>query len=146
MDPVTMALVAAGFSAVGSLFKGVTGYLGGKAQKRQADHAADQANQEAGVRAQVELDDLDRIEGEGAVRAAANGAGLSGSTQDVLADIDQRGMFNARSALWAGMTKAENAMYEGRVAKRQGALQLIGGGMSAGSSLATGLSGGGGGG
>lgn len=139
MDPVSASvMISAGISSIGKLFKGFMGWQAGKAQERQAKAAAAQANAEAGVKAQASLDELDRTEAEGAVRAADNGGGLSGSTQDVLADIDRRGMFNARSLIWAGATRANNALYEGKLARRQGALDLVGGVIGAGSSVAGG--------
>lgn len=135
MDPIT---IAAAFAAVGSLLKGVMGYGEGKAKERQAQMAAQQANADAGIKAQASLDQLDRTEAEATVRAAQNGGGFSGSTQDVLRDMDQRGIFNARSLIYAGATKAANYRYEGAVASREGSLKLISGVVSAGSSLAGG--------
>lgn len=138
MDPVTIALIAsAGLGAVGKLVKGLGGYAAGKAAKRQSEFRARQFNNEAGIEAQAELEHLNEVGGETAVRAAAGGGGLAGSSLDVLADTERKGMFNARSLIYAGATKAENALYEGRVAKKQGGLALIGGGVGAGATLAS---------
>lgn len=140
-----LIIAAAGLSAVGSLVKGLSAYSAGKAAKRQSEARARQFNREAGIEAQVALEELDQTGGEAAVRAAASGGGLASSSADVLADIERKGMFNARSLLYAGSTKAENALYEGRVAKKQGALELVGSTLKAGSSLANAFAGGGGG-
>lgn len=137
MDPVTITVMA--LQAVGSLVKGIGAYQAGKAREKQAKMAAVQANQEAAIEANVALDEADRVGGEAAVRAAANGGGFDGSTADVLADIERRGAFNARSAIWAGSTKANNFLYEGKVARRQGALALLGATVDAGSSVAGGF-------
>ena len=133
MDPVSIAVM--GMSAVGGLLKGITGFAAGNAKKRQAELAAAQARSEAGVQAQVALEDADQVEAVAATRAAANGGGFDSSAADVLADIRRKGMFNARSALWQGETEAENALFEGRLAKKQGTLALIGGTLDAGTSV-----------
>lgn len=123
MDPIT---IAAAIALAGGIFKGFTGWLGGKAQEKQGQARARQANQEAGQQAQAALAEEDEVAGEAAVRAAANGGGLDGSSADVLADIERRGQYNARSAIWAGTTKAENALYEGKTGRRQATLNGIG--------------------
>lgn len=124
--------------AIGSLLKGFMAYSAGKAQERQLKYAAAQENADASVRAQAELDKLDRIEGEAAVRAAQNGGGFTGSTQDVLGDMDSRGVFNARSLIYQGATRGRNDLYQAKIARRDGALKLVGASVEAASSLASG--------
>lgn len=137
MDPVTITVAA--LASVGKLLGGIGAYNKGKAIERQMQFRARQANQEGAIRANVALTEADQVGGEAAIRAAQNGGGLSGSAVDVLADIERRGAFNARSAIWAGATEAENALYEGKVARREGALKLIGATLDAGTSLASGF-------
>lgn len=120
MDPVTIAIAT--MAAVGGLLKGFMSFSEGSAVKAQMQHRADQANQEAGVRAQTQLDQLDRTGGDAAVAAAASGGGLSGSSQEVIGDLYRRGSFNVRSSIYSGLVAAHNARYQGDVAYKQGIL------------------------
>jgi hypothetical protein len=137
VDPISIAVL--GMAAVGGLLKGITGFAAGNAKKRQAEIAAAQSRSEAGVKAQVELENADETGAVAATRAAANGGGLDGSSADVLADLERKGMFNARSVLWQGETEAENALFKGRLAKKQGTLALISGTLDAGTTLLGGV-------
>ncbi|WP_332772933.1 hypothetical protein [Phenylobacterium sp.] len=134
MDPVTITVMA--LTAISGLMKGLSNYSAGKNAKKQADRAAVQARQEGGVEAAIRLAELDEAGGELAVRAAANGGGLAGSSADALDELERKGMFNVRSAIWGAETKAENASYEGRVAKKEGTIGLISSLVETGGSLA----------
>jgi hypothetical protein len=137
VDPVTAAIAIAALSSVGKLLGGFGAYSQGKSIERQKQADAVRQNQQGAIEANVALDEADRVAGQAAVDAAGNGAGLSGSSQDVLGDLERRGKFNARSALWAGQTKAENSLFEGRVARRQGAMKLLTSTVDAGTTLAS---------
>lgn len=133
MDPLT--IVAAGISAIGSLFKGITSLFGGNNEEKAAEYAAQQHQDEAGVSAQEALDEGARAAAHAAVQGAANGGGFVGSTLGVIQDLSNRAMFNARAALYRGKAQAQSDIYQGKVAQAQGQQALIGGVLGAGSSL-----------
>lgn len=126
MDPVSIALLAsAGISAIGKVLGGVGGYSAGKAQATALRAGADQARAEAGIEAQLGLEDADRTEGRAATLAAASGGGLTGSALDVLDDLERQSQFRAKAAIYRGEMEARSREYEARVAKRQGAVSLV---------------------
>lgn len=123
MDPF---LVSAGINAVGSLFKGIGGFFGANNQARAMQAAAAQAGSEAGVNAQTALQQGDAVAAKAATQAAANGGGITGSSLAVIQDLSQKAMFNARSAAYRGATEVQRDLYQAKVAKQQGLMDLIG--------------------
>lgn len=136
MDPFT---IAAGISAIGGLFKGLTSLFSGEAQKKAADNAATQHLQEAGVGVQESLQEGDQVAARGATQAAANGGGIVGSSLGVISQISQAAMFNARAQAYRGRTQAQADVYQGKVAMAQGIQGLVGGVVSSASSLVGGF-------
>ncbi|HEV2530956.1 hypothetical protein [Phenylobacterium sp.] len=136
MDPFT---IAAGISAVGSLFKGLTGFFGGNTRAKAEQAAAQQAGQEAGVATSQALQQGESAAADAAVQGAANGGGLVGSTLGVIQDVANRSMFNARAAAYRGLTEERAHLYQAGVAKTQGLQDLIGSGIQAAGSLAGGF-------
>jgi hypothetical protein len=132
MDPFT---IAAGISAIGSLFKGVTGFLGGNRQASAERRAAEQAEAEGGVAAQQAVAQGDQVAAQGAVNAAANGGGFTGSALASISQLSQQALFNARAAAYRGVTEAQSHLYQAKVAKQQGLQDLVGGAIDAGASL-----------
>ena len=125
MDPMMAA--SAGMQAIGSLFSGILGFNAGNAQSDALKAAAMQANKEAGVQAQVALQQGDQVAARAAVQGAANGGGFTGSTLGIISQLGQQSMFNARAAVYRGSTQAQNDLYEAKVARRNATNQLIGG-------------------
>ena len=136
MDPFT---IAAGIGAVGSLFKGLTGLFGGNAEAAAHEANAQQDLRQAGVNTDIALRQGDAVAATGAVRAAANGGGLVGSSMGVIQDLAGQAMFNARQQVYRGQTQAQSERYAGAVAKANGINQLIGGVIGAGASLVGGF-------
>lgn len=136
MDPFT---IAAGISAVGSLFKGIGGFFAGNNQAKALKNAARQADAEAGVNAQIALQQGNAIAAKAATQAAANGGGLTGSSLAAIQDLSQKAMFNARTAVYRGMTEAQRDLYQANVAKAQGMLSLIGSFSPAAAGMANGM-------
>lgn len=132
MDPFTLA---AGFSAVGSLFKGILGFGAGNAQAKAMRAAAQQAEAEGGLAASNQVEETNAQAATGAVTAAANGGGFTGSSLGVIQGIANRGMFNARAAAYRGRTQAQRDMYDASVAQADATNSLIGGTLDAGTSL-----------
>jgi len=138
MDPIT---IAAGISALGSLFKGVSGLFAGNAQAKAEKNAARQADAEAGVNAQIALAQGDQTAAQGAVQAAANGGGFVGSSLAAISDLSRAAMFKARSAVYRGQTEMQAHLYNAKVAKAQGTNDLIGGVIGAAGAAAGGMAG-----
>lgn len=132
MDPIT---IAAALASAGKLFEGITAFIGGNDKKRLMQQAADQARQEGSVRANISLADSERAAARAATMAAGGGGGVVGSAIDVLDDLGRQAMFNARSAIYAGESEAQQRLYEGRVAKAEGMKTLITSGVRATSSF-----------
>jgi hypothetical protein len=127
-------VIAAALASAGELFKGITAFIGGNDEKRLMQQAADQARQESSVRANISLADAERAAARAATMAAGGG-GVTGSAIDVLDDLGRQAMFNARSAIYAGESEAQQRLYEGRVAKAEGVKTLITSGVRATSSF-----------
>ena len=132
-----MSVGAAGaLSALSSLVQGVGGWSASRARSAALKAAAKQARGEASMQAQMMADEGERTAAQAAVIGAATGGGFEGSFADVLASIEQTAIFNARSAIWSGNVEAANRLYEAKVAKQEGNLQLLSSVVQAGSSLA----------
>ncbi len=133
----TVSAGAAGLSAVGSLLSGIGSLVAGNHKATAERYAATQANDEAGVNAQIALQEGDQVAADAAVQAAANGGGFVGSSLAVLSSLSQQAMFNARAQVYRGRSEAQQHLYNAKVAKAQGRLGLVTGILSAGASLAT---------
>lgn len=128
--------LAAGASAVGSLFKGVGGYQAGKAKAKALGYAARNARQEAGINAQLALEDSDRIGARAATLAAASGGGgLQGSALSVIDDLARQGLYRARQTARDGISQSVALLQEATTAKRQGAADLTAGFIQAGTTV-----------
>lgn len=136
MDPFT---IAAGISALGSLFKGASGVFGGLNEQKAEQNAATQHEEEAGVNASNALQEGDEATARAATQVAANGGGFVGSSVGVLNGMASKAMFNARTQVYRGQTQAQADLYSGQVAKAQGIDEGISGAIDAGSSLAGGF-------
>lgn len=138
MDPITIAAAA---SAIASLFSGVSSFLGSKGAARAEEAAARQSSREAGVEANMALAQGDAVAASAATQVAANGGGLGGSSLAVIDQLSSQAMFNARRAIYGGVTEANAHLYNAKVAKKNGKLALIGSVFgAAGQGLAAGAS------
>jgi hypothetical protein len=131
--------LAGGLSALGSLFSGITTWVSDGRKATALDHAALQSSEEAGVNAQEQLQQGDATAAEGAVRAAANGGGMTGSSMGVIANLSNEAMFNARTQIYRGNVERQNDLYEAGTERAAGTDALIGAGIGAGSSLVGGM-------
>lgn len=136
MDPFT---IAAGISALGGVFKGLTGFFGGNAQAQAERNAALQAQMQGGVNAGLALQQGDAVAAHGAVTAAANGGGFVGSSLGVIQNLSQQAMYNARQQVYRAQTEAQAHLYAGQVDSMNARNALIGGAVDAGSSLVGGF-------
>jgi len=136
VDPVT---VMAGVSAIGNILGGIGAFKAARAQAKAMQASANQARAEAGVNAQLALEQADRAAGAAAVDAGAGGAGITGSALGALSDLASSGVYNARAALYAGTVEGRNLNYQARVTRKQGTLSLATGFLQAGASAATAL-------
>ena len=108
--------------------KAVRGFGDWQAKRAQASNlrrAAKAARGEASAEAQLAVDEAERAGARAAVVGAASGGGFDGSFGDVLGDLEQTGMFNARSAIFAGNVEANNRLYEADVATQESKMALL---------------------
>jgi hypothetical protein len=136
LDPFTLA---AGLSAIGSVFKGITGLIAGKREAQADKNAALQAEMEGGVNAQEALQSGNATAARAATQVAANGGGFVGSSLDVVKNLSEQAMFQARGQAYRARTVAQNDIYKAGVAKAQGLNQFVGSLINAGSSVAGGM-------
>jgi hypothetical protein len=123
----------------GGLVKGVSGFMAGKANARLA-----RAEAAGAVRTGVAQDDEIRLAarrtaGEAIAAMGAAGGGLgSGSALDVLREIEVESGLDRLRVKADAKNRAGALNYQARIAKRQGALELLGGVMEAGAQAAGG--------
>jgi membrane protein YqaA with SNARE-associated domain len=121
VDPVT---IMAGVAAIGNILGGIGSWSASRGQSKAMEAAGRQARAEAGVNAQLELEQGDRAAAAAAVQAA-QGGGLTGSALASIDDLASSAMFNARAAIYAGTVEGRNKDYEAKVLRRQGELTLV---------------------
>jgi hypothetical protein len=123
--PLPLMALAAGASAVGSLFGGIGKYQAGKARARALEASARNARQESGINASIQLEDADRIGARAATLAAASGGGgLSGSALAVIDDLSRQGMYKARQTVRDGVSESRALKADASAARRQASLDL----------------------
>lgn len=118
-------IITAGISAIGNMLGGIGAFKAARGQAHQLEAQARQAREEAGVNAQLALEEADRAAGAAAVEAGAGGGGITGSALSALDDLAAGGVYNARTALYAGTVESRNRMHEAKVTRRQGTLTLL---------------------
>lgn len=116
--------VMAGISAIGNILGGIGAFKAGRGQAKALEASARQARAEAGISAQLALEEADRAAATAAVEAGAGGAGITGSALASMDDLASSGLYNARAALYAGTVESRNRMYEAKVARKQATLTL----------------------
>lgn len=122
-------------SAVGNIVAGFGAFQSSRARARALRAAADQARAEGTLAAQMATDEAERTGATAAVRGAAMGGGFGGSFSDVMEDLERTGVFNARSAIYAGAMEARNREYEAKVSKMEGNYALASSALQASSSI-----------
>jgi hypothetical protein len=117
----------------GPLVKGVSGFMAGKANAKLM-----RAEARAAIRTGVAQDDDIRMEarrtaGEAIAGMGANGGGMgSGSALDALREIEVESGLDRLRVKADAHNKSAALNYQARLAKRQGAFELLGGIMDAG--------------
>lgn len=128
--------VAAALKAVGQFASGVSSWQASRARAAALKGAAKQARVEGSQAAQSATDEAERTAAAATVIGAASGGGTGGSFAGMLEQLERTGMFNARSAIYAGRVEANNRLYEAKVAKAEGNMELFSAVLGAGSTLA----------
>jgi hypothetical protein len=127
--------ISAGLNAVGSLFKGITGFFSGEAQARQEKIAAHEAAMQGGVNASLALMQGNATAEQGAAVAAANGGGFVGSSVSLIQSLSGQAMYNARATAYRAREQEEADFYQASVDKAGAWSSLIGGAMGAAGSI-----------
>lgn len=130
---------AKGLQAGGAVVGGLSGFMAGKANARLA-----RAEAKAAIRTGVAQDDdirmaARRTAGEAVAAMGAAGGGLgTGSATDVLREIEIESGLDRLRVKADASNRAAALNYQARIAKRQGAFELLGGFMEAGAQVAKG--------
>lgn len=132
----TMALAAAGVKAAGELAGGVDAFQRSRYEAAVLGAQAEAARGDAGVEAQLALEDGAREIGRGMVIAAQGGGGGAGSAHDVLADYSRQNSYEVRRIGIAGDNASRAALADARQAKRSGNFALFGSVVRAGAAVA----------
>ncbi|ODT88106.1 hypothetical protein [Phenylobacterium sp. SCN 70-31] len=131
-----LAVASAGLSALGKILGGVGAKKAGKARAQALEYSAGLDLQEAGLAAQLGLEEDERVAANLAVNAAAGGGGgLRGSALAVLDDLGRQSLMKARNTSYAGMTAAWARRNDASAARAQGSNALTEGIVGAGGSL-----------
>lgn len=118
-------MLAAGLSAVGSIFGGIGRYQQGRAKAKMLKFAAQNARREAGVMASIQMEESDRVGARAATLAASSGGGgVEGSALAVIDDLARQGLYRARHTVRDGLAQSQAMLTEATVAKRQASLDL----------------------
>lgn len=105
--------------------QGIGSWQMSRVKARQLKAQAKQLRRDGSTAGQQAADEAERVGARAAVVGAATGGGFEGSFGTVLEDLERTGVFNARSAIFAGESAAKQAEYEARVAKAEGNLALL---------------------
>ncbi len=140
----TVAFFGPPVAAVLSVVGGVMGYRQSQYQMAVADQNADAARREGSQQAAILSAEARRDVGHARALAGASGLTADGSAADVMGAMAAAGDFNARSAIYQGRRRVQQAQVDRRTAKQQGYASLINGFAQAGTILTAGLSGSGG--
>lgn len=122
---VTPEMAQAASQQVGRLIQGFGSWQASMSKAANLKASAKVARREASAEAQMATDEAERAGARAAVAGAASGGGFEGSFGSVLEDLERTGVFNARSAIYAGNVDANNRLYESEVAKQEGRFALI---------------------
>lgn len=120
--------ISAAESIVGSIFKGITGFVSSSEQAHAYSVQQHQDKLLGSVNAGEAIAQGDQVAARAATQAAANGGGLGGgaSGMGLIAEASQRAEFNGRVQIYRGMTEANNALYNEDVAKDNALNSAIG--------------------
>ncbi|WP_303832350.1 hypothetical protein [Asticcacaulis taihuensis] len=130
-----MSVFGSVLQGVGSIFGGMAASAQGKSQFNQLNKAAEQTRREGGIGSGLVTSAGRRQAADLVVNAAASGGGTSGSSLDVLKDLERQVRFQAVNTTISAENKARNLNYEARVAKRQGMVGELTGFLNAGASF-----------
>ena len=138
--PLAVAAVAsAGLSALGKILGGASAKSAAKRRAQQLEYSAGMDLAEAGVAAQLGLEDDERVAGQLAVAAAAGGGGgLGGSALRVLDDLGRQSLRKARNTTYQGQTAAWSRRNDAAQARAEGRNAFTQGIIGAGGSLISG--------
>lgn len=137
MGVETLMIAAAAAAAGGKLIEGVSGYRQAQYNAQVAKEQARQNRYDSAVEIQLGLNQAARDTGQGITIAAKQGGGYDGSAMDVLSDLNQQHMYEARriSAQAKAFDKVKKA--EAKQTMSQAKIQLLGSVVSAAGSAAS---------
>lgn len=133
---VVAAVASAGISAIGKLLSGGQKKAAAKARARTLEQGAQMDLQEAGIAAQMGLEEDERVAASLAVNAAAgSGGGLRGSALRVLDDLGRQSLMKARNTVYQGQTQAWARRNDAQVSRFEAKYAMVNAGLGAAGSL-----------
>jgi hypothetical protein len=137
MDPVTIGLTvaSAGLKIFGSIFGGSSAKKAANARAKLLEDAAAQDLNESGVNAQIAVEEGDRLQARAATLAAASGGGTAGGVLDVLQDLQRQSLFEAKAAIYSGMTASRAKHLQANAERKAGKDAFVSSLVNAGSTL-----------
>jgi len=133
---VAAAVASAGLSAVGKILGGIGAKKAAKARAKALEINAGMDLAEAGVAAQLGLEQDERVAASLATQAAAGGGGgLGGSALAVLNDLGRQSLQKARNTVYGGQTAAWSRRNDAQVARAEGRNAMTGAIIGAAGSL-----------
>lgn len=130
------AAASAGLSAIGKLLGGASAKSAAKRRAQALELGAQMDLNEAGIAAQLGLEEDERVSASLAVNAAAGGGGgLGGSALRVLNDLGRQSLMKARNTTYQGATAAWARRNDANVARAEGRNAMTQGVLGAGGSL-----------
>lgn len=134
-DPFTIGVIAVGtLLQAGAQYKqGEQAYADGLKQKALNEVGATQAFAIGQRRGQAQKDQA-RMMAKRATAVAASGGNVA-DIENVIADIEAQGSYNAAVAMYEAETQAEGMLYEGKEAARIGKRRYTAGNIAAGATI-----------
>jgi hypothetical protein len=124
MGVETIMLAAAVAGAAGTAAEGVNAFSSSRYQASVLANQAEAARHDAGIQAQLVLEDSGRDLATATTIAAKGGGGIEGNALNVLRDLSRQSLYEVQRISVEGDNASRAAMEEAKQAKRQGNFAL----------------------
>lgn len=132
----TMMLAAAVAGAAGSMVEGANAFSSSRYQASVLRNQAEAARADAGMQAQLTMEESGRDLATAQTIAAKDGGGMVGNAMNVLRDLSRQSLYEVQRISVEGDNASRAAMAEAKQAKRQGNMALFAKTLQAGAQLA----------
>lgn len=122
----TMMMAAAAAGAAGTVAEGVNAFSSSRYQASVLANQAEAARRDAGIEAQLALEDSGRDLATATTIAAKGGGGIEGNALNVLRDLSRQSLYEVQRISVEGDNASRAALADAKQAKRQGNFALGG--------------------